>query len=212
MILQRQPLHEHDWLLDVFSEQRGRLSVVLPRPLQAPDLFCHYQCDWHHSADWPRIRGWQSQQAWPLQGMALYCGLYLNELLVRLLPRADAAPELFRIYQATLAGLQQPGLPDPWLRVFEWQLLQQLGYGFSWQHDSDAQPLQPERYYRFEPGRGFVAAASGLSGAGVLAFSTGSRDLAVWRLARQVLRQALDDVLQQPLCSRDLLQAGTLPA
>ncbi len=40
-----------------------------------------------------------------LQGKALYCGFYVNELLVRLLHRDDAHPDLWPVYERTLAEL-----------------------------------------------------------------------------------------------------------
>src|SRR5690554_7651986 len=40
-----------------------------------------------------------------LVGDALYCGLYLNEILVRLLHRDDPQPELLPIYEHTLTAL-----------------------------------------------------------------------------------------------------------
>lgn len=205
IVLQRQPLREQDWLLDVFSRQRGRLSLVLNRPQTVPDLFTLYQGDWQPAQDWPALKGWHRQQTWPLQDTALFCGFYLNELLVKLLPRHEPQPALFATYQATLNGLHNSPVADPWLRLFEVQLLTQLGYGFSWQQDSSGQPLQAGQYYRFVPGQGFSPAASGLAGADLLAFASGANALPLWRLARAVLRQALDHVLQQPLLSRELL-------
>lgn len=205
IILQRQPLREQDWLLDVFSRQRGRLSLVLNRPRLAPDLFTLYQGDWQPVQDWPALKGWQQQQCWPLQDTALFCGFYLNELLVKLLPRYEALPALFDAYQAALNGLHSSPVADPWLRLFEVQLLAQLGYGFSWQQDALGQPIHAQSCYQFIPGQGFIPAATGLAGHELLAFAAGSRELPVWRMARNVLRQALDHLLQQPLLSRELL-------
>lgn len=205
IILQRQPLREQDWLLDVFSRQRGRLSLVLNRPRMAPDLFTLYQGDWQPAQDWPTLKGWQLQQSWLLQDTALFCGFYLNELLVKLLPRYEALPALFDAYLAALNGLYTSPVADPWLRLFEVQLLAQLGYGFSWQQDATGQAIDAQCCYQFMPGQGFIRAASGLAGHDVLAFAAGSRELPVWRMARRVLRQALDHLLQQPLLSRELL-------
>lgn len=60
---------------------------------------------------------------------------YMNELLLRLLPREDAHPLLFDAYQTALeqlAGIDP--LPERLpvsgvLRRFEWVLLQETGYG-----------------------------------------------------------------------------------
>ena len=48
-------------------------------------------------------------------GSALVCGFYLNELLLKLLPREDPHPRLFASYEAALADLAAGGeqAPDP---------------------------------------------------------------------------------------------------
>lgn len=71
---------------------------------------------------------WQGGQAL-LGGLALLCGYYLNELMMRLLPREDAHPELFDLYQQSLAQLSLGMAHEPILRAFELGLLRELGYG-----------------------------------------------------------------------------------
>lgn len=71
------------------------------------------------------------QSLW-LKGRAVYAGLYVNELLMRVLPEGDAQEAVFAAYQrllqqlATLEGLSNRELEDP-LRRFEMQLLQESG-------------------------------------------------------------------------------------
>ncbi|MEM8661478.1 MAG: DNA repair protein RecO [Pseudomonadota bacterium] len=65
-----------------------------------------------------------------LVGERLYSGLYLNELLVRLLHRHDAHPKLFAAYGDALNGLASSGEIDGVLRQFELILISELGYGF----------------------------------------------------------------------------------
>ena len=56
-------------------------------------------------------------------GSALLCGFYLNELLLKLLPREDPHPRLFATYEAALAELAAGGEQAPVLRRFELRLL-----------------------------------------------------------------------------------------
>ncbi len=63
-----------------------------------------------------------------LQGQALYCGLYLNELLMRLLHRGDPHAEVFERYRHVLSELASEAAPQPLLRVFEKHLLEAIGY------------------------------------------------------------------------------------
>lgn len=73
-----------------------------------------------------------------LVGEALLSGLYLNELLVRLLPRSDAQPGLLSRYEAAVARLAT-GDEVAWtLRRFERDLLATLGYGLQLEHEAES--------------------------------------------------------------------------
>lgn len=63
-----------------------------------------------------------------LTGKRLLAGLYVNELLMRSLPRGEAHATLYTRYIQTLAALSEGGLEWP-LRLFEYDLLEALGYG-----------------------------------------------------------------------------------
>ena len=110
-----------------------------------------------------------------LQGQALFCAMYLNELLVRLLPLNDPQPILFEHYMLSVQGLAQGVALEPLLRTFEWRLLEQLGYGFSFEVDVHGQALNAQMLYRLLPENGFEAVTlmqSGVFlGADILALS-----------------------------------------
>ena len=55
------------------------------------------------------------------------CGFYLNELVLRLLPRDDPHEALFDAYGEALSGLSLPADPSVVLRGFEKRLLAELG-------------------------------------------------------------------------------------
>jgi DNA repair protein RecO (recombination protein O) len=96
-----------------------------------------------------------------LTGRSLLLGYYLNELLLKLLPREDAHPALFDVYAATLAALAaNPDANE--LRRFEKALLRELGYGLSLECDAaSGEPLRPEGRYVYQIERGAVAAGEG---------------------------------------------------
>lgn len=89
-----------------------------------------------------------------LQANALFSGLYLNELLMRLLAADDPQPDLFQLYASTLQALAGGRPLEPLLRAFEWRLLGELGYGFSLEQDVDGAPIQAAQSYRFDPEQG----------------------------------------------------------
>lgn len=208
LVLHRRPLGESGQLLNVLAEDHGHLLLHAPRRRERHfDLYHLYEADWQADAEWPRVVASLEHQAFDLDGDYLYCGFYLNELLVRLLPRGEAVPVLFDRYLKTLAAFSQRLLPDPWLRVFEYQLLQLAGYGFAWHLDHVGEAVLPDCFYRFVPQQGFVRARAGWPGHWLLSMAAGNANTECWRMARLVLRQALDAELGQPASSRELLFA-----
>ena len=145
-----------------------------------------------------------------LQGQSLFCALYLNELLVRLLPLNDPQPVLFEHYMLTVQGLAHGRAVEPLLRTFEWRLLEQLGYGFSFELDISGQALQEQMLYRLVPESGFDAVAQFqpgvFLGADILALSAADwQQTSVLHTAKRLMRQALAAHLGgRPLMSREL--------
>jgi len=91
-----------------------------------------------------------------LTGNALISGMYLNELLVRLLGQHVAYPELFTDYQQVLRQLQSNTQLDITLRSFEKKLLHALGYGLVLDVDTEQRPIRPEVYYKLDPFHGLL--------------------------------------------------------
>ncbi len=73
-----------------------------------------------------------------LAGRCLLLGYYLNELLVKLLPRDDAHPALFEAYRDALRALALGAEDAPELRRFEKALLKELGYGMRLETDAES--------------------------------------------------------------------------
>ena len=88
---------------------------------------------------------WQGGQPL-LAGKSLFCGYYLNELLMHLLPREDAHEKLFARYVETLSRLAEDagaGEREADLRRFEKALLQELGYGLTLNNDGSGKEIVP---------------------------------------------------------------------
>ncbi|WP_295886410.1 DNA repair protein RecO [uncultured Thiohalocapsa sp.] len=154
-----------------------------------------------------------------LAGDALYCGFYVNELLLRLLARDEGDAVLFGAYQQVLAELAAADADTP-LRRFELTLLGQLGYRPPLDRDAHTgAPVQAEMRYVFDPERGPIEAVSIKPGpAGAAATVSGATLLALHagdalhgdavREARDLLRRLLAPHLgEKPLRSRALFAA-----
>lgn len=138
-VLHSHPFRETSLLLDVFSRRHGRLAIVArgarrPRSALRGVLmnFQPLQLSWFGKGEVRTLHAaeWQGGQPY-LQGTALMCGFYLNELLINLLARDDAHERLFDYYRATLYRLAHESDHAATLRCFEKHLLEELGYALS---------------------------------------------------------------------------------
>lgn len=223
-VLHTQPYKETSLLVEVLTRDHGRFTLVA-RGARRPrsDLrglllpFQPLQLSWFgkselrtlHVADW---RGGVPQFA----GERLVCGYYLNELVLRLAPRDDPAPELFKLYDRGVRTLAGDETFSNVLRRFELDLLALLGYAPTLAADAAGQAIAPELHYlcRFGEPPQRVAAIERpparscvLPGASLLALATGDLTQAQTRRdARLLTRVLLDELLgQQPLATRELL-------
>jgi len=219
-------LHQHDWsesslIVELFTRERGRVvvaakgakrptsnfrAVLLPfQPLHA--LLGRTPAD--EQGEVHTLRGAEWVGGRPLLGAAaMFPGFYLNELLLKLLPRQDAHPVLFDAYADTLAALAQraeSGEEPAVLRAFELLLLRELGWLPELSLDTQtAAPLRPAATYTLHPETGLSAtpaAAAGLTGADWVAL-----EAALAHGSTEALRQACGPVagaLRGPL--RELL-------
>lgn len=99
-----------------------------------------------------------------LQGEALMCGFYLNELLLRLLPREDPHEALFEYYSATLKTLTTTQDLATTLRRFELKLLQELGYAIPLLLDENEESIIADKNYRYEAEFGACALSATKNG------------------------------------------------
>ncbi len=165
-VLHTYPYRETSLIVEALSRHAGRVALVArgakrPRSAIRGQLlsFQPLELSWSgkneprtmHKAEW---RGGQPM----LQGLALLCGFYMNELLLKLLPRDDPHETLFDIYAQSLMDLsKQQDLPLV-LRRFELGLLRELGYGLLLEHEAgSAAPIVIENFYGYVPDHGPIA-------------------------------------------------------
>ncbi len=165
-VLHTYPYLETSLLVETFTRNSGRVPLVAKgakRPRSALRglllAFQPLQISWTGKSELRTLHKaeWQGGQQ-PLQGMALVCGFYLNELLVRLLRRDDPHEQLFEHYRETLAALNTQKDYIPVLRHFEQCMLKELGYALILNGDVvSGKPLDPDEEYYYKVERGPVA-------------------------------------------------------
>jgi DNA repair protein RecO (recombination protein O) len=166
-VLHTYPWRETSLIVETFTRDHGRLPLMAKgarRPGSAVRgvlmAFQPLAVSWSGKNELKTLTGayWQGGQAL-LSGIGLLCGYYLNELLLRLLPREDAHPVLFDRYAGTIRALAEGAATAPLLRGFELALLQELGYGLTLDVLADSgEVVRPDGRYCFVAERGVLEA------------------------------------------------------
>jgi len=223
-VLHSRPWRETSLLLDVLSEQYGKIGLCargvrgkkssqrsLLQPL-TPLFLC-----WTGKGDLQTLtRTEPAGLAIKLSGATLYSSFYINELMVRLLHRHDPHPQLFYHYQQTLENLQTPDHLEQTLREFELQLLLSLGYGINFHVDGNGEPISANIYYYLaeegmfmpmEPRTG-ANKVNKFSGSDLLSIAEKNwQNSTVLKVAKQITRFSLSALLgEKPLQSRKLFR------
>lgn len=171
-VLHRRAYRESSFLVELFTPEHGRLTVVAKGVRKAKSStqgllqpFTPLLISWVGKGELMTLAHIESHgEIKHLQGECLFAGFYLNELLTRLLERWDAHPNLYHAYQQTIQALQTATLDQRVLRSFEKYLLEELGYGLLPKSDiSLHNSFLPDKHYRFIPEQGFVPSEPGQS-------------------------------------------------
>lgn len=181
-VLKRQDYGDTSLLVDVFTRKYGRLRVVVKgartgKSARARILqpFSSLTLGWSGRSELKTLTMLEPIKSYQLDKEPLICGFYLNELLWNFLEVFDPHELLFDCYQETLAALSEGASIEPSLRAFEFFLLQDIGYGVSFDIDADTgASLEEESKYFLELDKGLVRAfEGGVLGKEYLALASG---------------------------------------
>jgi len=218
-VLHRRPYSETSLLVDLFSREHGRLTVIAKGARQRKSQvrgvlrpFGLITLGWSGKGEVKTLTQCESPgPAFNLRRRRLFCGYYLNELLLKFLHRYDPHEALFDYYQAAVAQLAQGADDETVLRVFEKQLMNEAGYGLQLDRDQDSgTAVIADRIYRYLPGVGAFPDKPGrnegilVHGSSLIALRTETgfderARLELKQLNRSVLRVLLEG---RPLLSR----------
>ncbi|HEY3859352.1 MAG TPA: DNA repair protein RecO [Gammaproteobacteria bacterium] len=220
-------LHQRAWretsrLLEIWSREHGRIGLVA-RGVRRPNSpqrsllqpFMPLLMSWSQRSELGNLGAVEtSGMAAALRGRPLMAAFYMNELLLRLLPRQDAHPGLYDAYAVTLDALAG-ARPAAALRIFETQLLSAIGYGLNLGQTSSGEDVDVETDYLYdlEDGPRLAQGRKGpgvpVSGRALLALQSGALDDADdLKAAKRLLAAALE----RHLDGRALKTSGVMRA
>lgn len=218
-VLHSRPYLETSALVDFFTLEQGRISAVV-KGMRRPGSklrgvlqpFVPLQI---------MLRGRQQLKTLTqaesvgmngiMQGSALMCGMYVNEMMQRLLSPFDPHPHLYIYYQYVLNELIAGQDIEGALRTFEHRLLAETGYGLTMESVSE------QGLYLFEVAHWQFRKVTRIAdadrsrcfhGKDLLAIEQDCYDTPETRQsAKRLMRLAIDHLLAgRPLNSRSLFQ------
>ena len=140
----------------------------------------------------------------------LYTYLYVNELMIRLLPKGLPNQELYDLYQSFVELARADAISELDLRVFELDLLDVLGYGINFDTDSkENSEFKDSIIYSYMPEKGFHNAGDveGFSSKEIAAIKNRTLEGIDKLKLKQLLQVAISSCLDgRELSSRDFFK------
>lgn len=220
-VLHTRAYSETSLLVEMLTQEQGRITAVARGAKRGKakisnllQPFMPLQVIWYGKSELVTLTAAEANgSCHKLYGKIAICGLYLNELLVKLLPRWDACPLLFSGYQAVLLDLENHSdTAQIILRKFELLLLKSLGYELQLTRDiTTGKIIDADSYYSFDPVFGpkltYATANQAIKGASLLALEANDLEdpkilFDIKRLMRSVLNYHLGS---RRLVTRELL-------
>ncbi|MEX2489217.1 MAG: DNA repair protein RecO [Pseudomonadales bacterium] len=228
-ILHARKYRDTSLIADLLTETEGRLNVVIrgarvkrPRFRGRLQPFVPLLVSWFGRGELKTVKviDFPADNI-DLEGNNLMIGLYVNELLYRLLGKFDPVPAIYTSYYRLLKVLEYSDSPAAELRRFELGLLTELGYGITFDIEAaTGAPIERKQFYRYVTEEGFYPLpvdtyrerpSGAFEGSHLLSISRGElEEPAVEQAARQIVRSSLKTLLgDRPLKSREMFIKST---
>lgn len=166
-LIHRRAFKDSSLLLDFFTQEYGRVRLVgrgLRNSKTPIQVFQHLNISYSGRGDLKGLNNWEVKDTpRQLKGESLILGMYVNELISRLLHEQDPHFKLFEIYKKFIENLATiDSASSHWLlRLFEHNLLQELGYGIDFSCDISGSEIQLDASYEYQHQGGFVRSVAG---------------------------------------------------
>ena len=169
-ILKQQKFRETSLIIDVLTRDFGRVSLVAKgvrktksKTAGALQPFIPLTISYFGKTELKTLTDVEIiPPIHQLQGLALYCGFYVNELVGHFLHPFDPHPDVFACYGKCLSGLSDSSKIEAALRIFELDLMDAAGYGLQLKYDfHNEKPVHPLTRYHFNAEQGPIEAPDG---------------------------------------------------
>ncbi|MDH5547744.1 MAG: DNA repair protein RecO [Gammaproteobacteria bacterium] len=220
-VLHLRPYRDTSAIVDLLTRDYGRVAVVAKGIRSAKSkqrgllqTFFQVEASWLGKGELKTLTGVEPVHHHVLSSTALVGALYVNELILRVLPTLDPCESLYHAYTQLLQVLRTHDNLEVALRVFEKSMLEALGYELNLLSEANTgSEIENDAYYYYLPEHGPVRAklqSTGLNesfcGRHLLAFARDDfDDPATLAAAKRITRLALKPLIgDRPLKSREL--------
>jgi len=150
----------------------------------------------------------------PLAYNKIVYGLYLNELIIKLVHEGDVCSNIFNAYDDSLTQLRKNDDIEFILRIFEKKLLKEIGYGVDFTKEYKCGTTIEEcKDYKLDPENGFyhdnnLKSKRTYSGANIIAIGRNQfTNKEIYRDAKEIMRIVISHKLRnKKIVSRNLLR------
>ncbi|PIQ42688.1 MAG: DNA repair protein RecO [Gammaproteobacteria bacterium CG11_big_fil_rev_8_21_14_0_20_46_22] len=164
-VLHKRPYRDSSALIELLTDTDGIVPVVAHGVKRAKSKlasvtqqFCLLEVSYTPKGELRTLKQAEMERHLFLSGEQLLCGFYMNELILKLIPRLSHCEDVFELYENTLQTLSSCDSIETLLRRFEKQLLELLGYGISFSHTLSGQSIEAKQFYALSLDQGFEIA------------------------------------------------------
>ena len=218
-LLHQRPYGETSIISEVFTKNNGKMSLIAKGAKKPKSKFFGYLVPFYKlnitysgrselktltniDRDLSNFNNTLSKKSYSL--------LYINELLIKLLPKDASHVELFNLYEDFLEEISKKKEIEIVLRHFELDLLDMLGYGLDYDNDIDNNnPIVPHAFYTFISEKGFRESdKSGLSGENIISIKNRNLEEVPRKSLKEITTKAIRFCLDgKELSSREIFKS-----
>ena len=158
-LLHHRPHGETSLIVDVFTKKNGKMSVIAKGAKKPKSKFFGYlapftklKITYTGRSELKTLTNIDRDFSVSTNSLSKtsYSLLYINELLIRLLPKDAVHEDLFFLYESFLSKIYSGENIELTLRSFELDMLEMLGYGLDFETDIDKnQPIDIDKKVSF---------------------------------------------------------------
>ena len=218
-LLHQRPYGETSIISEVFTKNNGKISLIAKGAKKPKSKFFGYLVPFYKLSitysgrselktltnidrDLSDFNNTLSKKSYSL--------LYINELLIRLLPKDASHLELFNLYDKFLEEVSSKKDIEIVLRHFELDLLDMLGYGLDYDNDIDNNnPNMANTNYKFISEKGFKESDNaGLLGEHIINIKERNLDKVPRKSLKEITTEAIRFCLDgKELTSREIFKS-----